>query len=338
MSRHLIAALLLCLSSPAIAEEPRVIKVATLAPEGSAWMNLFHGWARDVESHSQGSIKIKFYAGGVAGDERDQVRKLRLGQLGGAALTSIGLGLIQSEVRVLEVPMLITSWDELDFVRRELDAELRAKFAEKGYVLLNWGDVGPIHLFSNIPVRSRADLLKTRLWEWVDDPMSRAMFKRIGVRGIPLGAPDVLPALSTGMVDAAFGTPLAVLALQWHGKVKYMSAMQMGFALGATVIIKRELDRLTPAQQQILLTDSKALEQKLMQQVRSENDRALASLKKTGLTVVDSPPEMQAELTALARPLREDLEPSLYTRAFRERVEAMVAKRGLGLHSAKVRK
>jgi TRAP-type transport system periplasmic protein len=211
-------------------------------------------------------------------------------------------------------------------VRKELDGELRAKLGEKGYVLLGWGDVGPIHLFSNTPVKSRADLLKTKLWEWVDDPVSRAMFKRIGVRGVPLGAPDVLPSLSTGMIDAAFGTPLAVLALQWHGKVKYMSAMQMGFALGATVITRRELDKLSPAEQQVLLADAKALEQKLLLQVRSENDRALATLKKSGLAIVDSPAEMQAELQSFAKPLREDLEPSLYSRGFRERVEAMVAK------------
>ena len=98
---------------------------------------------------------MKFYAGGVAGDERDAVRKMRLGQINGAAVTAIGLGLIQPEVRVLELPMLINNYDELDYVRNKLDADLRKKFEDKGYVLLGWGDVGPVHIFSNIPIKAQ---------------------------------------------------------------------------------------------------------------------------------------------------------------------------------------
>src|SRR4029078_923752 len=116
------------------AQAQTVLKLATLAPERSACMNLFHEWAGNVESHSAGKLKIKFYAGGVAGDERDAVRKMRLGQLNGAAVTAIGLGLIPSDVRVLELPMLINSYEELDFVRNKLDTDFRKKFEEKGYV------------------------------------------------------------------------------------------------------------------------------------------------------------------------------------------------------------
>jgi TRAP-type C4-dicarboxylate transport system substrate-binding protein len=115
-------------------------------------MNLFHEFDRAVQQRTNGAVRVKFYSGGASGDERDMVRKMRLGQLSGAAVTSIGLGLIQPEVRVLEVPLLLQSWEELDYVRGQLDGELRKKFEDKGYVLLNWGDVGPIHLFSNTPV------------------------------------------------------------------------------------------------------------------------------------------------------------------------------------------
>jgi TRAP-type C4-dicarboxylate transport system substrate-binding protein len=174
-------------------------------------------------------------------------------------------------------------------------------------------------------VRARADLVKTKLWEWVDDPISRAFFKRLGIRGVPLGAPDVLPSLSTGMVDAALGTPLAVMALQWHGHVKYMTSLHFGQAIGATVITRRELDRLTPAQQKIVIDDARVLEQKLLAQVRAENDRALAALRKNGLVVVDSPPSLAHELAELAEPLRADLEPTLYSHELRARVEELVA-------------
>src|SRR5262245_44095209 len=109
-------------AAPAAAQE-HVFKIATLAPEGSSWMNLFHQWGKSLEEHSGGKIKVKFYAGGVAGDEREAVRKMRLGQINGAAVTAIGMSLVNSEVRVLELPMLIRNYDELDYVRHKLDGD-----------------------------------------------------------------------------------------------------------------------------------------------------------------------------------------------------------------------
>lgn len=321
----LFAAAVGALSPNARADDTHVLKIATLAPEGSMWMNLFHEWARDVESHTGGAVKIKFYSGGVAGDERDCVRKMRMGQLGGAAVTSVGLGLIQPEVRVLEVPLLISSYDELDYVRGTLDAELRAKFDEKGFVLLGWGDVGPIQIFSTQPVRSRADLAKTKLWQWADDPISKVMFDTLGLRGVPLGPPDVLPSLSTGMVDTVLGSPLAVLALQWHTRLRYVTRMRFGQAIGATVVTRAQFDKLTEAQRQIVLADARVLERKLLTQVRGENDRALAAMVKQGFTVVDAAPELGRELESLAKPMRDALEPRLYSHAFRARVEKLVA-------------
>ncbi|HZS38538.1 MAG TPA: TRAP transporter substrate-binding protein DctP [Polyangia bacterium] len=326
MNRMLLAlALLVSSVAAAPADEPHVLKIATLAPEGSLWMNLFHDWARAVEARSSGSVKIKFYAGGVAGDERDVVRKMRLGQIGGAAVTSIGLGLIQPEVRVLEVPMLIRGYAELDFVRARLDGELRKKFEDKGYVLLAWGDVGPIHLFSNTPVRSKADLLTTKLWEWNDDPISRTLFQRMGAHGVPLGAPDVLPSLSTGMIDASYGSPLAVLAMQWHTRLRYMTSLDFGQALGASVLTRKEFERLSPVEQRILLEESQKLQSSLLQQIRAENDRALAAIKRTGMQVIDSPKSFEKELETFAVGVRGEFEPSLYSHDFRMRVEKLVA-------------
>src|SRR5260370_41415925 len=114
-----------------------ILKVATLAPEGSAWMKLFHQWQAKVEQRTEGRVKIKFYSGGIQGDERDVIRKIRSGQLGGAAITGIGLSLIAPEVRVLDS---FRSYDDLDHARARLDAVLKKKIEEKGYILLGWGD------------------------------------------------------------------------------------------------------------------------------------------------------------------------------------------------------
>ncbi|MGZ3429419.1 MAG: TRAP transporter substrate-binding protein, partial [Polyangia bacterium] len=301
------------------------LKIATLAPEGSAWMVAFHEWAKNVEEHTGGKVKVKFFAGGTAGDERDAVRKMRLGQLNGAAVTAIGLGLINSEVRVLELPMLISTYEELDFVRNKLDSDLRKKFEDKGYVLLAWGDVGPVHIFSNTPIKSKADLAQLKLWAWVDDALVRELFHQLGVNGVPLGVPDVLPSLQTGLINACYGSPLSTLALQWYSKVKFMTSMHISQAIGATVITKKEFDKLDAATQKQLMADSREFEIKVLKTLRAENDKALTSMKAAGLQVVESPPEMVKQFNTEAMAIRTKLEPTVYTHDFRMKVEKLVA-------------
>jgi TRAP-type C4-dicarboxylate transport system substrate-binding protein len=322
MNRILLALTLLGFSASA---QEHTLKIATLAPEGSSWMNLFHAWGKQVEEHSAGKVKVKFYSGGVAGDERDAVRKMRLGQINGAAVTSIGLGLIQPEVRVLELPMLIKTYDEMDYVRNTLDADLRKKFEEKGYVLLAWGDVGPIHIFSNIPLKSKTDLAQTKLWAWVDDPLVRTLFQQLGTNGVPLGVPDVLPSLQTGLINACYGSPLSTLALQWYTKVKYMTSMHITQAVGATIMNKKDFDKLSPELQKVLSNDSKELEKKVLKTIREDNAKSLQSLKNAGVQVIDSPSAMVNEFTEQALALRPKLEPSVYTHDFRLKVEKVLA-------------
>jgi TRAP-type C4-dicarboxylate transport system substrate-binding protein len=324
MKRFLLALALAAVAVPASAQE-HVLKIASLAPEGSKWMTLFHDWATAVETHTKGQVKVKFYAGGVAGDERDAVRKMRLGQINGAAVTAIGLGLIQSEVRVLELPMLINSYDELDYVRNKLDADFRKKFEEKGYVLLAWGDVGPVHIFSNIPIKSKADLAQTKLWAWVDDPLVRKLFEQLGANGVPLGVPDVLPSLQTGLINACYGSPLSVLALQWYTKVKYMTSMQINVAIGATVLVKKEFDKLPADVQKALIEDSKDLQVKLLKQIREENTRAVTAIKQAGVQIVESPKDMVSQFEEQSKAIRPKLEPSVYSHDFREKVEKLLA-------------
>jgi TRAP-type C4-dicarboxylate transport system substrate-binding protein len=307
------------------AQATQTFKIATLAPEGSAWMVAFHEWAKNLELHTQGKVRVKFFAGGTAGDERDAVRKMRLGQLNGAAVTAIGLGLINSEVRVLELPMLINSYDELDYVRNKLDPELRKKFEDKGYVLLAWGDVGPVHIFSNKPIRSKADLSQVKLWAWVDDALVRELFHQLGVNGVPLGVPDVLPSLQTGLINACYGSPLSTLALQWYTKVKYMTSLHISQAIGATVITKKEWQKLTPEQQKIVMADSHTFQVKLLKTLRTENEKALTSMKQAGLQTIESPPEMVKQFTQEAVAIRSKLEPSVYSHAWRMRVEKLIA-------------
>ena len=327
--KRFLALTLLALAPLAAHADNQIIKIATLAPEGTTWMKEFHEWGTAIEKRTNGAVKVKFYPGGVQGDERDCVRKMKLGQITGAAVTGIGLGLIQPEVRIFDLPFLFKNVDELDYVRNTLDAELHKKFEDKGYILLAWGDVGPVHVFSNQPLSSDADVRKAKLWQWGDDPMIGELFKSLGLNGVKLGVPDVLPSLQTGMIDACYGSPYSTLALQWYSKVKFITSMVIGQATGATVITKAAWDHMAPDQQTIVLEESKKMEARVLKHLRDDNVAALKKMQSLGLTVVPTPPAVQATFEKAAGEVRPKLDGQLYTKDFRTKVEGLLAqKRG----------
>jgi len=311
------------------------LKIATLAPEGSSWMKRFHEASRAIEKRSDGRLKMKIYAGGIMGDEPDVIRKIRIGQLQGAAVTGIGLGIIQSAVRVLDLPFLFKSYDELDYIRKILNEEFEKKFEEKGYILLGWGDVGWIHVFSNQPVTTKDELLATKLWAWVDDPLAHSMFKEIGVKGIPLSLPSVLPHLQTGLIDAAYGSPLSTLALQWYTNVKYMSDLPITMANAAVVVSKKSFDSLPKDLQVILKDEGKKMERKLIDQVRLDNEESLRVLKKYGIQVTHTQAEFFKEMKRASYAVWTELEGTLYSPELLAEIQSLLkARRTAALESS----
>jgi TRAP-type C4-dicarboxylate transport system substrate-binding protein len=311
-------ALAVFLATPAFADT--TLKLATLAPEGSSWMKLFHEWQKGVESRTNGRVKVKFYAGGVQGDERDCLRKIRLGQISGAAITGIGLASVAPEVRALDIAR---TYEELDQLRAALNDTLRKKFEEKGFILLGWGDVGPVQLFSNRPVKSIEDMKLLKLWLWSDDPMSGTLFSAVGLRGVPMGVPDVLPGLSTGQIDAFFASPLSALALQWSTHAKFVTSMIMQQASGASILSKKVFDSLTPEDQKVVMEEAANLEKKLLKQIRDDNDKALKAMKDRGLQMVETPKEMEKELRQKGEGIAE-VEGKKFSTDFQAQVRGLV--------------
>ncbi len=321
-----LAACLALLAAPSVASAgdatTTTIKIATLAPSGSAWMKKFEKWKSNVERRTEGRVKVKFFAGGQQGDERDAVRKIRAGQLQGAAVTGVGLGLINPEVRVLDLPFMFKSDEELDFVRSTLAPEFEKKFEEKGFILLAWGDVGWTHLFSNTEIKQRSDLDKTKMWAWVDDPIVKKFFEKLNVKNsVPLGVPDVLPALQTGQINACYGSPLATVALQWHTKVKFMTKTPLSMAVGAFTVSKQAWDTVKPEDQAILREEAKGLEKALITTVRKDNKKALDTMISQGLQVIESPAAMQKDFEAEAKGVWGALQGQMFSPDLLKRVQ-----------------
>lgn len=283
--KRLTALLLLMFLLPlAHAEETYVLKFATLAPQGSTWMNIITDWANKVEKESQGRLKFKLYGGGVSGDEPDVLRKIRFGQLQGGAMTGHGIGYIYSPARVLEIPFLFRNYDEVDYVRAQLMPEIREGFQRNGFELLGWMEVGFIQLFSREPIYSIDDMKKRRIWLWEGDPLGNAFFEASGISPVPLPITEVFISLSTGLIDTAIAPPLGAIALQWFTETPYMTDIPIMDGIGGLIVARKFYDDLPKDLQELLRRTGAEASQRLLVETRRDNKKSLAVLKQHGVT------------------------------------------------------
>jgi len=221
-----IATILIALSITIIsASAPaKDFKVAILAPEGTTWHKTIVAWGDELNKKTSGRIKLKLYAGGVLGDEKDVIRKMRIGQVHAAGFTGLGLGLINPNVRVLELPMLVSNYKEADALASALQPKLEKGFGKKGFALLGWVETGFINIFStNKPIRSIKDMERLKMWAWEGDQLVEEMYKVFKIVPTPLPLTDVLTSLQTNLLNAVYAPPLATIALQWFTQTKYIA-------------------------------------------------------------------------------------------------------------------
>jgi len=290
----LLALLGAVFASPAQAA-PTVVKMATLAPEGSSWYRVLQEMGEDWKKASGGAVTLRIYPGGVAGDEDAMIRKMRVGQIQAAAITGIGLAYLDRSFYALHIPMMYASDEEFDYVRDKYAPVLEKHLEEKGFVVLNWGDAGWVHFFSKSPVVTPAEAKALKLFMWSGDTTLLQLYKETGFHPVPLSTTDLLPSLQTGMVNGFSSTPLASLAFQWFGLAPNMADLRYAPLTGATVIEKGAWEKIPAELRQKLLEASHAAGKKLRDEIRRLNQEALGVMVKNGLKVHKVPPEVQAQ-------------------------------------------
>jgi TRAP-type C4-dicarboxylate transport system substrate-binding protein len=324
-----VVALLAVTAAPVFAQTPKPkaaveIKIATLAPEGSTWMKTMHKIDDDVRAKTENRVGFKFFPGGVQGDEKDVIRKMRNGQVHGAAFTGFGLGSIVPEVRVLELPFMFDNLDELDYVRAQTNDYYTKAFDDKGYALLGWTDVGFVYLFTKNPVKAPADMAAQKWWIWSGDPLAEIFFKAFKIAPIPLAAPDVLTSLQTGVVDAVYSSPLACVALQWYSKVKYMSDVPVTHAISAVLVSKKALAGVSAADLAAIDDIAHKNLADLTAKTRVQNNEAIEEIKKEGVQVVPVDAAARKEFTDRGRAAWSEGVGTLYTQDLLDRVKKML--------------
>ena len=318
-----VASLVLAAVRP-VAAEPQELRVATLAPAGTPWMDLLERSAAEIADKTEKRITIKYYGGGQQGDERDYIAKIKLGQLDGAALTALGLSQIEPSILVLQLPLLFTTQEEVDYVATQMWPYFRAKFEKRGFRLGERGEIGWVYFFSKEKVTTLAELRKQKLPTLSDDQLASTISDKLKVQGVPLGVPEIDAALTSGRINACFSSPLGAIALQWYRKVKYMSSTPMVYAIGATVMSLEVAKKVSADDQKLVEAIAKRSQKKARALIRKGNEDARALLLRKNIVVVEPSKEMVDQLTAIAAEVQRELTGKLYSK---EELEMVIAHR-----------
>jgi TRAP-type transport system periplasmic protein len=333
MSRQirLLAAVLIVASLPAArhaaADEPKhKLRIATAAPDDTSWAHAFHQFARMVSEGTHGEVELKFYFGGIAGDEAETHRLMDAGKLDGVVSGGPLCADVIPSMRALGIVGLFQSQDEATYVLTQLRPTLDKEAHESGYLLLTTGSIGPVIMFSREPITSMAELQKTRLWSW---DLNTVFLKEAGELNLAIEKTSIetaQKAFDAKRIDGYLTTPVAALAFQWYVGTKYITDLRTGYLMGCFLLRESAIDELSPDQQAVVRKAGTKLGIKIESDNRLQDEKLLGSVYASrGLKVVPVSKKFRADFFEAARSVRQRLGEVLLPRGLYEQVVQLLA-------------
>jgi TRAP-type C4-dicarboxylate transport system substrate-binding protein len=294
-SGYRLALAALVLLAAAAGAEARTLKIATVVPDGTSWMKEMRQAAKEIEQRTQGRVELKFYPGGVMGNDKTVMRKIRAGQLQGGALSSGALAKVYPETEIYSLPLVFRSYDEVDYVRQKMDPQIAAGLEKAGFVPLAISDQGFAYLLSQKPVRKVSDLEGAKVWIQEGDVLSETALGLAGVTPVQLPLGDVYTALQTGLVDTVAAPPYASVAFQWHTKVKYLTDVPLMYLIGVLVVDAKAWKKISSADQAVIREVVGEASRRLDQESRKGDEEAREALAKQGIEFVAASSDEEVE-------------------------------------------
>jgi TRAP-type C4-dicarboxylate transport system substrate-binding protein len=270
----------------ASAAEAKTLKIATIMPDGSSWLVKMQKASEQIAQKTEGRVKLKFYPGGVMGNDKTVLRKVRAGQLQGGAFTSGALAAVYPDMEIYSLPLLFRSYDEVDYVRAQMDESLRAGLSDAGFVALSVSDGGFAYILSNKPLRRVEDMSQAKMWLPEGDVMSAIALDLAGVSSVPLATVDVYTALQTGLIDTVGAPPMAAIAFQWHTKVSYLTDVPLMYLVGLLAVERKTFEKLLPGDQAIVRVAIAEAARQLDEESRASDQNAKEALRNQGIQFV----------------------------------------------------
>lgn len=263
------------------------IRIGTMAPKGTPWHEVLLDLKQEWEKISGGKLTIQIFPGSVLGDETKMVEKVQIGTIQAVALSTVGLSRIDKSVNCLQIPMMIRSYEELDYVRERIGQQLEKKLEESGYRLLQWGDAGWVRTFSKDPVRTPDDLRKMKLFTAAGDPVTENLYKDFGFQVYPKAGDELLSALKTGAVNAINNVPLLILTLNAYEDAPYMTDIKWLPLVAGTIIDLKTWEKIPEKNQGELLEAARKAADKHRSRIRNQGEDAIPAMQKKGLKIVE---------------------------------------------------
>lgn len=291
---------------------PQIIKLATIAPKNSIWHQHLVRMGEQWTQASDGQVTLRIYAG-TLGDEADILRRVRIGQIDAALISSAALSSVDEAMAAFNIPLAFRSTEELDYVRRAIKPKLETALNKRGYKALFWGDAGWVYFFTRDPVATPDDLKRSRLFMWStgDSAQVEKLWKKFQIQPIPLASVDILPALQTGMISAYQAPPLAALANQWFPFTPWMTDMRWAPLTGATIVRNSVWEMIPANLHPALKAIAKRTGAELLKDVRALEQSAIQAMQKHGLQIQDVSPETRAEWELLVSSAYPDIRGSI---------------------------
>lgn len=274
------------------------LKIATLSPEGSAWMQKMQTGADEIHRKTNNRVRFKFFGGGIMGNDDVVLRKIRIGQLHGGAVTAGSLSHLYGDSLLYGLPMKFKSLPEIDRVRKKMDPILMGGFEKSGFVTFGLAEGGFAYLMSNNPIRTTEDLRTRKVWIPGNDLITAEVLQRVGINPIPLPIADVLTGLQTGLVDTVPAPPIAAIILQWHTRVRYLTEIPLSYTYGLLAVDRKAFAKIAPEDQQIVRDVMEGVFKDIDHQNRKNHLAALKVLQKNGIQFVRPTAEAEAEWRA----------------------------------------
>ena len=264
------------------------LKLATLVPKGTSWAKTLKEMSDEIKKATDGKVKFQIYYGGVQGDEPDVLRKTRVGQLHGGIFTGKTLGDISSDVRAVELPFNFYHDEKKAMkVLKDNSPYFNQKLQDNGFVNLGFYGIGKVYVVSTKKIQNIEQMKGTKMWAWEGDKVIQAMMDSLGLVSVPLALPDVMSSLSTGMVESAYAPPLAILALQWQSKVKYLIDFPTAYTIGALLVTEKRWKKVKPEHQKIVREIAQKYVAKANAEAIKDNNKSLEELKSLGVEFIE---------------------------------------------------
>lgn len=262
------------------------LKIATLSPEGSVWMQKMEQGAKEIALKTDNRVKIKYYPGGVMGDDKAVLRKIRIGQLHGGAVVGGSLSQFYKDNQIYSLPLIFKSFEEVDYVRKQLDQRIIDGLEKGGFVTFGIAEGGFAYVMSTVPIRSIEDMRRQKVWVPDNDETVLEAVTAFGITPIPLSIADVMAGLQTGLINTVTTPPIGAIALQWHTQIKYVMDVPFLYIYGVLAIDRKAFSKLSPDDQKIFREIMGRIFRELDRLNREDNVKAMEVLRRQGIEFI----------------------------------------------------